>query len=59
MVFLRPVVLRDGKAAQQLTGDRYDYIRNEQGNFNAVNSNLLPPVGGPELPPIDLKPGAK
>jgi general secretion pathway protein D len=59
MVFLRPVVLRDGKAAQQLTGDRYDYIRNEQGNFNANNANLLPPIGGAELPPMDAKPGAK
>jgi hypothetical protein len=58
-VFLRPVVLRDGKAAQQLTGDRYDYIRNEQSNFNANNANLLPPIGGAELPPMDAKPGAK
>jgi general secretion pathway protein D len=59
MVFLRPVILRDGKAAQQLTGDRYDYIRNEQSGFNANNSSLLPPMGGPELPPMDAKPGAK
>ncbi len=51
MVFLRPVVLRDGKAAAQLTGDRYDYIRNEQIEFNKDNSGLLAPIGGPELPP--------
>lgn len=51
MVFLRPVVLRDSKAAAQLTGDRYDYIRNQQSEFNAVNTGILPPLGGPELPP--------
>jgi general secretion pathway protein D len=50
MVFLRPVILRDGKASNQITGDRYEYIRNEQKTFNNENTNLLPPVGGPELP---------
>lgn len=50
MVFLRPTVLRDAKAAAQLTGDRYDYIKNEQSEFNKDNSGLLPPVGGAELP---------
>lgn len=50
MVFLRPIVLRDGKAANQLTGERYDYIRNEQGMANKENDSLLPPVGGPQLP---------
>ena len=53
MVFLRPVVLRDGKAANQLTGERYDYIRNEQGNFIRENDSLLPPTGGPQLPPAN------
>ena len=52
MVFLRPYVLRDGKAANQLTGERYDYIRNEQGAVLRDNeSSLLPPTGGPQLPP--------
>jgi general secretion pathway protein D len=53
MVFLRPVVLRDGKAANQLTGERYDYIRNEQGNFLREQDSLLPPTGGPQLPPAN------
>ncbi len=53
MVFLRPYVLRDGKAANQLTGERYDYIRNEQGAVLRENeSSLLPPTGGPQLPAI-------
>ena len=51
MVFLRPYVLRDGKAANQLTGERYDYIRNEQGAVLRENeSSLLPPTGGALLP---------
>ena len=58
MVFLRPVVLRDGKAANQLTGERYDYIRNEQGNFLRENDSLLPPIGGPLLPPATSSPAS-
>lgn len=50
MVFLRPYVLRDGKAANQLTGERYDYIRNEQGTALREGESLLPPSGGPQLP---------
>lgn len=50
MVFLRPYVLRDGKSAAQLTGERYDYIRNEQGLMLKDAESLLPPTGGPELP---------
>ena len=50
MVFLRPTVLRDGKAANQLTGERYDYIRNEQGKALKEGESLLPPAGGPQLP---------
>ncbi len=59
MVFLRPYVLRDGKAANQLTGERYDYIRNEQGAVLRENeSSLLPPTGGAQLPPAKV-PGNK
>ncbi len=50
MIFLRPYVLRDGKAANQLTGERYDYIRNEQSNALREGESLLPPTGGPLLP---------
>ena len=51
MVFLRPYVLRDGKAANQLTGERYEYIRNQQGDVLRENeSSLLPPTGGAQLP---------
>jgi general secretion pathway protein D len=57
MVFLRPYVLRDGNAAKQLTGERYEYIRNEQGAVLRDNeSSLLPPTGGAQLPPMNPAP---
>lgn len=50
MVFLRPKVLRTAMAATSLTGDRYDYIRNEQLN-SAVSKHLfLPNTPTPLLP---------
>lgn len=50
MVFLRPKVLRNAMAATSLTGDRYDYIRNEQLN-SAVSKHLfLPNNPSPLLP---------
>jgi general secretion pathway protein D len=60
MIFLRPYVLRDGKAANQLTGERYDYIRNEQLNAIGEAESLLPPTGGPLLPamPNSVAPSA-
>jgi general secretion pathway protein D len=39
MIFLRPVVLKDDKAAASLTADRYEYIRGQQGGVK------LPPSG--------------
>jgi general secretion pathway protein D len=50
MVFLRPYVLRDGQSANQLTGERYDFIRNEQGAFIKEGDSLLPPTGASQLP---------
>jgi len=52
MIFLRPYVLRDGNAANQFTGERYDFIRNEQGAFLKDGESLLPPKGGPLVPPV-------
>lgn len=56
MVFLRPVVVRDGATSDQLTYDRYDSIRSLQQTsqpekhvfMNNVNeSNILPPLPPP------------
>ncbi|MDO8892639.1 MAG: type II secretion system secretin GspD [Sulfurimicrobium sp.] len=54
MVFLRPRVLRNATAAATLTGDRYDYIRNEQ-SLSATGSHLFLPNTPPPLLP-KLKP---
>jgi len=53
MIFLRPVVLKDEKAASAVTGDRYDYIRNLQGEMGLPASGLLPPRPAKQLPPLD------
>jgi general secretion pathway protein D len=50
MIFLRPVVLRDGKSATQLMEDRYNYIRGEQVKHLEQGESLLPPSGTAVLP---------
>ncbi|HEX7466473.1 MAG TPA: type II secretion system secretin GspD, partial [Usitatibacter sp.] len=42
MIFLRPVVLKDGRGAAALTADRYEYIRNLQGEIKEPWGGLLP-----------------
>jgi general secretion pathway protein D len=54
MVFLRPRVLRNATAAATLTGDRYDYIRNEQSQSATAPHLFLPNTPPPLLP--ELKP---
>ncbi len=49
LVFLRPVILRDARSAHGLTTDRYDYIRQLQGD-----SRLPPALALPDFPPSDL-----
>lgn len=55
MVFLRPVVLRNSAASESLTGDRYDYIRNVQGNTQLGSHLFLPDVAAPRLPELKSK----
>jgi general secretion pathway protein D len=56
MVFLRPVVMRDGAAADRFSIGKYDMIRGEQAR-NQLPTNLLQPIGSvPVLPPVT--PGA-
>jgi general secretion pathway protein D len=50
MVFLRPFVLRDDQLSSKLTGDRYDYIRNEQIKSTPEWHLMLPDIDGPILP---------
>lgn len=37
MVFLRPVIVRDGQDSQRLTMDRYDYMRLEAAGYRSDN----------------------
>ena len=53
MVFLRPVVLKDEKAAASLSNDRYEYIRHQQSGITLPANVLLPPVGATVLPPME------
>jgi general secretion pathway protein D len=52
LVFLRPVVLRDGASAQALTLDRYDAIRAQQQQAQPQPNALLPIDGTAVLPPV-------
>ena len=51
MVFLRPTVMRDGDAANQLSLDRYDIIRAQQKDAQPRRNILLPINETGVLPP--------
>jgi general secretion pathway protein D len=53
MVFLRPVVLKDEKAAATITADRYEYIRNQQADIKLPWNGLLPATGATQIAPLD------
>jgi general secretion pathway protein D len=53
MVFLRPVVLKDEKAASSITADRYEYIRREQRDLKLPWNGLLPQTNVTPMPPLD------
>jgi general secretion pathway protein D len=57
MVFLRPFVLKNADASATITGDRYEFIRNLQGE-ERLTGNLLPDMKMPVLPEVkfDVKP---
>ncbi|WP_035056801.1 type II secretion system secretin GspD [Andreprevotia chitinilytica] len=50
MVFLRPVVLRDGDAARTLSNERYQYLREQQGAFDMPSRFALPDLPKLQLP---------
>jgi general secretion pathway protein D len=53
MIFLRPVILKDEKAAASLTADRYEYIRNLQGGMKLPQNLLLPEASVTPMPPLE------
>ncbi len=55
MVFLRPVVMRDVDAANAITLDRYEYMRQKQINSQPEPSTVLGAVNGaPVVEPLKL-----
>jgi general secretion pathway protein D len=53
MIFLRPVVLKDERAAAALTADRYEYIRGLQGDVKLPASILMPQGTVVPMPPLE------
>jgi len=53
MVFLRPVVLKDERAAASITADRYEYIRHQQGDLKLPWNGLLPRDDVKPMPPLE------
>jgi general secretion pathway protein D len=58
MVFLRPVVVRDARATDKLSMDRYDQMRSGMQDAQPVPSSLVPINDAPVLPVLPAKPAA-
>jgi general secretion pathway protein D len=56
MVFLRPVVVRDGAATEGLSLGRYEQMRGAQMQLQPSSSPGLPGIGAPVLPEATRKP---
>jgi general secretion pathway protein D len=56
MVFLRPVVVRDGAATENLSLSRYEQMRSVQMEATPNSSPGLPAIGSPVLPESTRKP---
>nr|WP_233200794.1 type II secretion system secretin GspD [Limnohabitans sp. G3-2] len=52
MVFLRPMVVRDGAAIEALSAGRYEQMRLNQLNFQPAATGNLPLEGSAVLPPL-------
>ena len=56
MVFLRPVVVRDGASTENLSLSRYEQMRSVQLEATPNSSPGLPAIGSPVLPEATRKP---
>lgn len=56
MVFLRPVVVRDGASTENLSLSRYEQMRSVQMQATPSSSPGLPAIGSPVLPESTRKP---
>jgi general secretion pathway protein D len=59
MVFLRPVVIRDQSASNQITMDRYDYMQQRMIDTKPEKTFMLPFSDGPEMPSLKLSDDVK
>jgi len=59
MVFLRPVVVRDARATDQLSMDRYDVMRAGMQDAQPTPSSLVPINEAAVLPPAPAASAAK
>ncbi|MDE1181342.1 type II secretion system secretin GspD [Paraburkholderia sp.] len=50
MVFLRPVIVRDATTSNEITMNRYDYVRGQTNNYQSDN-RLIRDKNGPMVPP--------
>jgi general secretion pathway protein D len=55
MVFLRPVVVRDGATSTEIANERYNYVRSQQYNSTSDN-NIEKDHDVPVLPPAPIGP---
>ncbi len=51
MVFIHPTILRDGLDATARTNDKYQFLRERQGEARLRPDGLLPQADSPQLPP--------
>ena len=58
LVFLRPIVVRDGLGAYGVTADRYEYMRVLRGDSSLPRHWALPDFETPELPAMPPPPSA-
>ncbi len=56
MVFLRPVVVRDGAATESLSLSRYEQMRSVQMDVQPTAGTGMPAIGSPVLPENTRKP---
>ena len=59
LVFLRPVIIRSADNLYGVTSDRYDYMRQIQGDLRIPDHWLLKDSAAPVLPPMPPPPGAE
>jgi general secretion pathway protein D len=56
MVFLRPVVVRDGASTENLSLSRYEQMRSVQMEVQPTATPGMPAIGSPVLPENTRKP---